>query len=178
MQEGQRKEGLTKHMRVRQPLWLVGFLAASYGAAGLGSAFTFRALNSGWYRRLRRPRWTPPDRLFGPVWTILYTQMAISAWLVRRGATNGDPKHAQAARAALVAWFAQLALNVAWSAAFFGARSPAKGMLVISMLWLAIIATVGLSARVQKVAGVLLLPYLAWTSFAAALNLSIWQRNR
>ena len=76
-----------------------------------------------------------------------------------------------------MARFAQLALNLAWSAAFSGA-APRKAWLAISMLWLAIIATVGLSAPVQKPAGALLLPYLAWTSFAAALNLSTWQRNR
>ena len=77
-----------------------------------------------------------------------------------------------------MAWAAQLGLNVAWSAAFFGTRSPARGLAVIAALWLAIVATVGLSARVQKGAGALLLPYLAWTSFAAALNFAIWQRNR
>jgi translocator protein len=163
----------------KQVLELAGFLALSYGAAGAGSLFTFQALNGGWYRRLSKPGWTPPDRVFGPVWTILYTQMAISAWLVRRGAAkDGSEEHKQAARAALLAWFAQLGLNVAWSAAFFGARSPAKGLGVIAILWLAIVATVGLSARVQKRAAALLLPYLTWTSFAAALNASIWQRNR
>jgi translocator protein len=157
-----------------QLLELVGFLTASYGAAGVGSLFTVPALRSGWYGRLRKPRWTPPDRVFGPVWTILYTQMAISAWLVRR---RGASNQAQAARLALVAWCAQLGLNVAWSAAFFGARSPAKGVAVIAALWLAIVATVGLSARVRKGAGALLLPYLAWTSYAAALNTAIWRRN-
>jgi len=157
---------------------LVGFLALSYSAAGIGSFFTFRALRSGWYRGLRRPGWTPPDRVFGPVWTILYTQMAISAWLVRRAAAHGNANQARAGRVALVAWCAQLALNVGWPAAFFGSRSPALGVAVIAALWLAIVATVGLSARVQKGAAALLLPYLGWTTFAAALNVAIWRRNR
>jgi translocator protein len=159
-------------------LELVGFLAASYGAAAVGSLFTLGALKGGWYRRLRKPWWTPPDRVFGPVWVILYTQMGISAWLVRRRAAQGGSNGAEAARLALWMWLAQLGLNVAWSAAFFGARSPAKGVAVIAALWLAIIATLGLSARIDKGAGALLLPYLAWTSFAAALNVAIWQRNR
>jgi benzodiazapine receptor len=161
-------------LRQRQVGWLLAFLAASFGAAGVGALFTARALKGGWYRRLRKPDWTPPDRVFGPVWTILYAQMAVSAWLVRDGAAN----QAHAARVALLAWCAQLGLNVAWSAAFFGGRSPARGVAVIVALWLAIVATAGLSARVRKSAGALLLPYLAWTSFAAALNVAIWRRNR
>ena len=158
----------------RQWPWLLGFLAASYAAAGLGSLFTINALRSGWYRQLHKPPWTPPDRIFGPVWTILYTQMAIAAWLLRRRDTEG----AEAARLALLVWAAQLALNVAWSAAFFGARSPAKGLAVIVALWCAIAATVGAAARVQRAAAALLVPYFVWTTYAAALNLEIWRRNR
>jgi translocator protein len=161
-------------LRQSQWLWLVGFLAVSYGAAGVGSLFTINALKSGWYRELRKPQWTPPDRIFGPVWTILYTQMAIAAWLLRRRAT----KRPEAARLALVAWAAQLALNVFWSAAFFGARSPAKGLAVIVALWFAIAATLGAAARVQRAAAALLVPYFGWTTYAAALNLEIWRRNR
>jgi tryptophan-rich sensory protein len=84
----------------------------------------------------------------------------------------------QARTSALRAWAAQLVLNVSWSAAFFGGRNPAAGLLVIAPLWAAIATTAALAARVTRPAGVLLLPYLAWTSFAAALNLNVWLLNR
>jgi tryptophan-rich sensory protein len=163
--------------REQQFAWLLGFLAASYGAAGLGSVFTVPALNS-WYRRLRKPRWTPPAPVFGPVWTSLYTQMALAAWLVCRSTAQQAGARPAVGRAALVAWGVQLLLTVGWSAAFFGRRSPAAGLLVIVPLWGAIAATAGLAARVTRLAGVLLLPYLAWVSFATALNWQMWRLNR
>ena len=153
--------------------WLVGFLVATYAAAGLGSLFTFPALDA-WYRGLRRPGWSPPDWLFGPVWTILYGQMAVAAWLVRRSRGKGH----RAARVALFTWCAQLLLNLGWSAAFFGARSTLAGVWVIVVLWTTIVATVAQAWRLSRPAGLLLLPYLAWTSFAALLNVTIWRMNR
>ena len=159
-------------LRRRQLNWLAGFLLASYAAAGLGSLFTLPALE-GWYRHLRKPGWTPPDRVFGPVWTVLYTQIALSAWLARRAARNE-----QSSRPALFAWCAQLALSLAWSGAFFGRRSPAAGLFVIGALWIAIVATLALAARLSRASAALLVPYLAWTSFAAALNWRIWRINR
>jgi tryptophan-rich sensory protein len=161
------------HTAKRALVPLVGFLGASYGAAALGSAFTLPAL-SPWYRELRKPGWTPPDQVFGPVWTGLYTLMAVAAWLVHRAGA----RQPSASRAALQAWFVQLCLNVGWSAAFFGARSPRAGLLVIVPLDLAIARTVILTASVTRVAATLLLPYLAWTAFATALNARIWQLNR
>jgi len=162
--------------RERQLVWLLGFLGVSYAAAGLGSLFTLPALD-GWYRRLRKPGWTPPDRVFGPVWTILYTQIAVAAWLVRR-VSAADPRLQSRGRSAMLAWGVQLVLNVAWSAAFFGRRSPASGLLVIVPLWAAIATTTALAARITRLAGLLLLPYLAWTTFATALNASVWRLNR
>jgi tryptophan-rich sensory protein len=159
--------------RGRQLISLLAFVAASFGAAALGSAFTFSSVET-WYRRLRKPRWTPPNQVFGPVWTVLYAQMAIAAWLVRRAGSR-QPRQA---RQALGAWVVQLMLNTAWSAAFFGRRSPTEGLLVIVALWCAIAATAGLAARVSRLAAVLLLPYLGWTTFATALNASIWRMNR
>jgi tryptophan-rich sensory protein len=163
--------------REKQVAWLLGFLGASYAAAGLGSLFTVPALNS-WYGRLRKPRWTPPAPIFGPVWTVLYTQMAVAAWLVCRGTTKQPGGRTAVGRSALVAWGVQLLLNVGWSAAFFGRRSPAAGLWVIVPLWAAIAATAGLAARVTRLGGVLLLPYLAWVTFATALNWQVWQLNR
>jgi benzodiazapine receptor len=160
----------------RQFRSLLSFVAASYGAAGLGSLFTSRSLGS-WYRGLRKPRWTPPDWLFGPVWTVLYGMIAISAWLVRR-AVRASPGHERVGRAALMGWWLQLLLNVLWSAVFFGRRSLSGGLAVIASLWAAIAGTALLAARARPLAGLLLLPYLAWTAFAAALNYRIWQLNR
>jgi tryptophan-rich sensory protein len=138
-------------------------------AAGLGGFFTGRSVST-WYRTLSRPDWTPPDWLFGPVWTALYLSMAVAAWMVwRRGAP--------AATAAMAAFAVQLALNVAWSALFFGLRSPAAGMADIVLLWLAIAATIACFLRVSIPAGIIMLPYLAWVSFAAALNFAIWRMN-
>ena len=151
---------------------LVGFLGASYSAAALGSAFTLPALRP-WYRTLRKPGWTPPDWIFGPVWTGLYTLMAIAAWLVFRAGA----RHPAASRSALQAWFGQLLLNVAWSAAFFGRRNPGAGLLVIVALLAAIARAVALTSQVTRVGAILLLPYLAWTTFATALNARIWQLN-
>jgi tryptophan-rich sensory protein len=107
---------------------------------------------------------------------VLYTLMAVSAWLVWKRETPADATPTQR-RSALVAWGVQLLLNAAWSAVFFGARSPGGGVAVISLLVPAIAATAALAGRVSKPAGLLLLPYLAWTCFAAVLNTRIWQVN-
>jgi tryptophan-rich sensory protein len=163
--------------REQQLGWLLGLLGTSYGAAGLGNLFTFRALR-GWYGQLRKPSWTPPNQVFGPVWTLLYTQMAVAAWLVRRRVVAQPRAKRAAGRRALIAWGVQLLLNVGWSAAFFGRRSPAAGLAVIGPLWAAIAVTAALTARVTRAGGALLLPYLTWTSFAALLNYAVWRRNR
>ncbi len=155
---------------------LLAYLAAAFGAAALGGAFTARAVR-GWYRSIERPRWNPPDRVFGPVWTLLYLQMAVAAWLVRREARN-RPERAESGERALRLWSAQLVLNVLWSAVFFGLRSIGGGVLVIAPLWALIAATTVAAGRVSRLGGLLLLPYLVWTTFASALNLRIWQLNR
>uniref|UniRef100_A0A831TI58 Tryptophan-rich sensory protein n=1 Tax=Thermorudis peleae TaxID=1382356 RepID=A0A831TI58_9BACT len=162
--------------RLRQLRSLLPFVAASYGAAALGGLFTARSLGP-WYRGLRKPRWTPPDQLFGPVWTMLYGMMAVSAWLVRSRA-HASPGHDRVGQAALLSWWLQLVLNVLWSAVFFGRRSLSGGLAVIAPLWGMIASTAVLAARARPLAGLLLLPYLAWTGFAAALNYRIWQLNR
>lgn len=160
----------------RDLYWLLAFLGASFGAAGLGSIPTVRATAT-WYRTLRKPGWTPPDQVFGPVWSLLYTLIAVSGWLVHRR-TQTTPESAARARPAILAWVVQLMLNVAWSGVFFGRRQIGGGLLVILMLVPAIAICAALSARVSRLAGLMLLPYLAWTSFAALLNGRIWQLNR
>jgi translocator protein len=120
---------------------------------------------------LRKPSWTPPSRAFGPVWTVLYAQMAYSA---HRVAQSSDSRR----RRALALWWLQLGLNAAWTPVFFGARRTGAGAVVICTLLPAVAATAVESARVDRPAGLLFAPYLAWSTFAAALNLEIWRRNR
>lgn len=162
-------------MSARSLLALGGFLGASFGAAAFGSYFTAQSVET-WYPTLEKPSWRPPNAAFGPVWTVLYTLMGVSAWLVWKREPSVETTPAQRS-SALVVWVVQLLLNAAWSAVFFGARSPGGGLAVISLLVPSIAATAALSGRVSKPAGLLLLPYLAWTSFAAALNARIWQLN-
>jgi len=145
-------------------------LAACFGAAALGALFTGPAVRT-WYQEIRRPAFSPPDWVFGPVWTVLYTMMAVAAWLVWRKAD------APGRAAALVLFGVQLALNAAWSPIFFGLRSFGGALADIVALWLAIVASLVAFWRISMPAGVLLAPYLAWVSFAAVLNVAIWRLN-
>jgi benzodiazapine receptor len=138
------------------------------GAAGLGSFWTTPALRP-WYTSLSKPRWTPPNWLFGPVWTILYVAMAIAAWLVWRKVGLEAVQ--------MQIFLLQLLLNVAWSALFFRLRSPGTAFAEIIMLWFAILATSIEFWRAVPAAGWMLLPYLVWVSYATALNFSIWRLN-
>jgi tryptophan-rich sensory protein len=151
----------------RELLGLVGFLVLCYGAASIGSRFTPGA----WYAGLAKPSWTPPGVLFAPVWTVLYGLMAVAGWLVwKAGATART-------RAALALFAAQLVLNTAWSWLFFGLERTDLALLCIVLLWAAILATTLGFRRVRPLAAALLLPYLLWVSFAAALNFEIWRLN-
>lgn len=145
----------------------VAAILAPIAVGALGTLPTIPAIR-GWYRTLDRPAWNPPDAVFGPVWSTLYLLMGIAMLLVRR---------TQGSRNAEALFGLQLALNLAWSYAFFGLRSPAAGAAVIVALWLAIVATVAAFARRSRLAATLLVPYLAWVTFAAALNLEIRRRN-
>ena len=118
----------------RQAVAFLFFVALCFGAAGIGGAITSSSVGT-WYQTLAKPSWTPPDWVFGPVWTALYFMMAVAAWLVWRR------QRLAAARAAL-GWFGlQLALNVGWSALFFGLRSPGLAFLDIVLLWFSIAVT-------------------------------------
>lgn len=147
---------------------LGGWLLACYLAAAVGSA----AGGAGpWYGALAKPAFNPPSWVFGPVWTVLYGMMGVAAWLVWR-----EKRH-RLRRVALGAFWAQLLLNAAWSWLFFGARRLDVAFGEIVILWLAILAVILLFWRVRPLAGALLLPYLAWVSFAAVLNFALWQMN-
>jgi len=140
---------------------LVVFVLASFAAGGIGSAF---GTTGAWYDSLRKPSFTPPGWLFGPVWSALYTLMGISAWLVWRAAGWSR------ARVALGLFFGQLVLNAAWSVLFFGLHLVGGAFVDILLLWAAIAATALTFARHSKPAAFLMLPYLAWVLFAAVLN--------
>jgi tryptophan-rich sensory protein len=164
-----------------QAVALGGALALSYGAAAAGQWATSRSLRD-WYPALKKPSWTPSGRVIGAVWTVLYGLMGLSLWLDwRRGATSGAPDGEPSGQAGgePVAWFgAQLALNVLWSYAFFGARSTGAGLAVIGALWLAVAGWVRAAGETDRLAGRLQYPYLAWVSFAGLLNATIWWLNR
>ncbi len=155
----------------RFPQWiaLIGFLLVVAVIAGAGSLFTSTGV-SAWYRQLTRPSWTPPDWLFGPVWTLLYLGMAVAVWLVWK-------QRLPRSRWAIGVWLLQLLLNGAWSPIFFGAHSTGGGLVIIVLLWLAILATVSVFWRLSRLAAILMLPYLAWVTFASALNLALWKLN-
>jgi benzodiazapine receptor len=123
-----------------------------------------------WYPALAKPSWTPSGATIGTAWTILYTLMAIAAWIVWRGG-DGD-------RQCLLTLYAvQLLLNAGWSALFFGFRSPGLALFEIGVLWVAILATAASFWKVSKPAGALMAPYLIWVSFAGVLNAMIWLLN-
>jgi translocator protein len=128
-------------------------------------------VSGGWYGTLDKPFFTPPASLFGPVWTVLYLSMAVSAWLVwRREGFSG-------AQAAMALFSAQLVLNLLWSVIFFGLEAPGLALVEIVALWTAILLTILAFSKISRPAGWLLVPYLAWVSFATALNAGIWWLN-
>lgn len=142
-------------------------------AVGVLGAFATRSSRRIWYPRLKKPSFQPPPSVFGPVWTALYTLMGIAAFLVRRQ----EPVDIRVGRA-LTTFRAQLVLNGLWSFLFFGRRSPVAGLADIGALWATLVVTVVRFFRVSRPAGLLLIPYLLWTSFATVLNFSIWRLNR
>lgn len=136
-------------------------------AGAIGSQFE----PGGWYADLNKPSWTPPSWLFGPVWATLYIMMGISAWVIWRAAGL------RGAALPLSFFVLQLILNAGWSWVFFGLQRPGLAFAEIVVLWMLIAATMTLFWRRRTLAGALLVPYLAWVSFALALNFAIWQMN-
>lgn len=147
------------------------FIAVSFAAAGIGGAATAASVGS-WYPTLVKPTWNPPGWVFGPVWSTLYLLMAIAAWRVWR-----HVEHPQR-RGALAWFFAQLALNALWSVLFFGLRRPDLALAEILVLLAALVVVLVKFWRIDRGAGVLWLPYVAWVGFASVLNGAIWWLNR
>lgn len=157
---------MTPSRSTRQKVFgLIGFLCITFAAPAVSA---FIPMTDSWYAALEKPAWNPPPWVFGPAWGTLYTLMAVAAWLVwlRRGLAR--PLH----------WYmGQLAVNAAWTPVFFGLHRIDMALGVIVVLWLAILMTMVAFFRVRAAAGLLLVPYLAWVSFATCLNFTIWRLN-
>ncbi|CAG0957263.1 Tryptophan-rich protein TspO [Methanosarcinales archaeon] len=156
---------------VHESVKLIVSITICLFAGFLGSFFTIPAIPT-WYATLTKPSFAPPNWLFFPVWTTLFVMMGISLYLVWRRGLEG-----QQVKNALVIFAVQLILNVLWSAAFFGLRSPLSGLIEISILWISIAFTIMIFMKISRTAGLLLIPYIIWVSFAAILNFMIWRLN-
>lgn len=145
----------------------MAFLVVCFAASALGAIFK----PGSWYAQLAKPTWNPPGWVFGPVWTLLYAMMAVAAWRVwKRGGFALQ-------RRPLGMFFLQLALNAAWTPLFFGLQMPGLAFAEIVLLWLAIVGAIVAFHRVDRLAAILLWPYLGWVTFASALNYALWRLN-
>jgi tryptophan-rich sensory protein len=153
----------------KQAFGLLGWLAATFAAGSVGAMASVRAAS--FYAQLSQPAWAPPAWLFGPVWSVLYILMAVAAWLVWR-------KHGFSGASIALGLFAvQLVANALWTWLFFTLHLGALSLAEIGLLWLLIAATLFAFWPLQRLAALLLAPYLAWVSFASALTFSLWQSN-
>lgn len=153
----------------RQILGLVGWLAISFATAALGGLASANA--GAFYRELIRPAWAPPSWLFAPAWTVLYLLMGIAAWLVWR------KEGFRRASTALALFLVQLGANALWTWLFFVWRLGAFAFAEILILWVLILCTLVAFWRVRPLAGALLIPYLAWVTYASALTYAVWKGN-
>lgn len=156
-------------MRIKNLPKLLIYIAICQGAGILGSFFTASAIPT-WYATLNKPSFSPPNFLFGPVWVTLYALMGISAYLVSISGKN--------VKNTLNLFWVHLFFNATWSVMFFGFKSPLLGLINIVILWVLIVMVIIRFWKINKWAGVLLLPYLAWVSFASILNYYLWLLNR
>jgi len=160
-------------MKPRAFIKPIACFGLTFFAAAAGSLSTAGGAVSQWYAHLNKPFFSPPDWLFGPVWTALYALMAVSAWLVWKKGLDKSP-----VKIALALYLVQLVLNALWSPIFFGLQMPLLALVEILLLWLAIAAATVAFAKVSMTAALLLIPYVLWTAFAVVLNASIWLLNR
>ncbi len=160
---------LKYHTPGQQLLGLIGWLLLCFSASAIGVMASFQAQPV--YTSLIQPGWAPPAWLFGPVWTTLYVMMAVAAWLVWR---QGGWSHN---RTALLWFLVQLGMNALWSWLFFAWFMGLWSFVDICLLWFSIAITTWVFWSRTPAAGMLMVPYLLWVSFAAALNYTIWQLN-
>ena len=140
-------------------------------AGFIGSIFTMESIPT-WYASLNKPFFNPPNWLFAPVWTALYTLMGVSLFLVwHKGLCD------RRVRLAVSVFIVQLILNALWSIVFFGIKSLIGGLVTIGILWIAILVTTMAFLKISRIAAVLLIPYILWTGFAAVLNFAIYMLN-
>lgn len=158
-------------MKVKSPYKLITSLAIPQLAGLIGSAFTSPAIPT-WYASIIKPEFSPPNWIFAPVWISLYFLMGISLYIVwDKGFQRKD------VRTGMSVFCVQLALNAIWSVLFFGLRSPFLAFVNIVFLWIMIALSIYLFHRISRTAGLLLVPYILWVSFAAILNYAIWIIN-
>ncbi|HZZ98395.1 MAG TPA: TspO/MBR family protein [Candidatus Saccharimonadia bacterium] len=172
-------------MRIDVKKLLIAVLGCQ-AVGALGAIITFPSIASGWYSMLNKPDFTPPSAVFGPVWTVLYLLMGLSLYILwvrwsaasKRGKSKKlAPVTRLALQSALVLSVLQLAFNFSWSLFFFGFQLPTVALVVIVVLWISVATIIAKAWRVSSIAGLLLLPYLAWISFAGLLNLYIVMMN-
>jgi tryptophan-rich sensory protein len=157
----------------RQATVLVGLILLCQGAGAAGALLTDPGPGS-WYAGLSKPPFNPPPWIFGPVWIALYTAMAVAAWRIwRKGVFEGA-----STRSALTLFGVQLAVNAAWTPTFFGLEMLLVALGVILIMLMLIVATTRTFWRIDRLAGGLMVPYIAWVAFATVLNASIWWLNR
>lgn len=137
----------------------------------IGSIFTSKSVKT-WYITINKPAFNPPGWVFGPVWITLYALMGVSLYLIWKSPGGSEFK-----KTAFVIFFIQLILNALWSFLFFGLESPFLGFIEIIVLWFFIALTIFYFSKISKVAVYLLIPYIAWVSFAAVLNFFLWRLN-
>jgi benzodiazapine receptor len=159
-----------ENVKIKDILKLVTSIVLCQLAGFIGSVFTTPTIPT-WYKTLNKPFFTPPNWIFSPVWISLFILMGISLFFVWRRANHPQFKPA------LIFFFVQLILNVLWSVAFFGLRSPLLGLIDIVLLWGTVLLKIQHCMKISSVAGLLLLPYMIWVSFSVALNFSLWIRN-
>lgn len=156
--------------RPHATLALIGWLALCFAVGGISSIFPARAIST-WYAALVKPPFNPPNHVFGPVWTVLYTLMAVAAWIAWK--TRPSPCRRRGLRLFLV----QLALNFLWTWIFFSRHQMVTAFVDLLALWAAILLTILTFKKMSTTAAWLLVPYLAWVTFAGYLNFAIWRLN-
>lgn len=159
-----------KRSRAAEIVGLALFVGLCLGIGVLGAAVTATSVKT-WYAELAKPSFNPPNEVFGPVWTVLYVLMGVAAWRVWRAADR------ETARGPLSMFALQLALNLGWSVSFFGLERIGSSVVVILVLELAIVVTALAFRSIDRIAALLLVPYVLWVAFAAVLNIAIWRLN-
>jgi translocator protein len=160
-----------ENFKAREIPKLIVSIIIAFIAAGIGSLATSSQITT-WYSTLAKPSWSPPNWVFGPVWTTLYLLMGIALFLVwREGFERQDVK------IAMGIFGVQLILNVLWSVVFFSFHSLFGGFIVILVLWIAILATIIAFYTISKPAGIILIPYIIWVSIASYLNYTVYLLN-